>query len=104
MSGVLLRGVSLQNASWNKSKKHLTVSGSNQQIEPESIPLVHLNPVDKNRYEKENKDKTYFSCPLYLSGEDDQLSADYIVTHLDLPTECDVSLLREKNVHLTCKL
>ena len=104
MSGILLKGVWLQNASWDKNKKNLNVSEVTQETETKPMPLIHLNPVDRNQYEREKKNKTYFKCPMYISGEDDQLGADFIVSHLDLPTKCELCLLREKNVHMTCKL
>ena len=100
-SGILLQGVLLQNASWDKTQKVIQVSSGTVS---EYMPLIRLDPVDKNQYQKDKKGQTLFSCPVYILGEDDQLTSEYIVTHLDLPTDSNVSLLVEKNVYITCKL
>ena len=68
------------------------------------MPLIRLNPVDVSQYERETKQETLFSCPLYVAGENDQLTVHYIVTYLDLPTDCRDMLPMEKNVRLVCKL
>ena len=100
-SCILLQGVILQNATWDKTKEVIQVSSGTV---PEYMPVIRLNPVDKNQYQKDKKGQTLFSCPVYIVGEDDQLTSEYIVTHLDLPTDSNLSLLMEKNVYLTCKI